>query len=993
MPGPQVETENNGETETPGNNNSSRCKCNASCTIARGNPKPVGHPYRHDQSCPYRDPGRSSRSSCSAGPITYEWKIGESGKDVAEIVGKNDQSSVTVKEKKEGNYTLYLSGTVTCSDGTFCVFGCNWEQTVPPPGSVRACMPSLTHDIGPLLDGGLVNYFRGAKNTKLIRRDDFVALEAAGSDIDLAIPECKKLYQCPDAGCDKQVPITGRVRFEWTILPGKGETGSLVQIGCIPDEKNAKGEHVIFKPPFIPLPVTMKDTTVVTEIELAVIDDGSPVGDPTVNKTITIKTTRKTANPDFYEVEIDGGGYKPAAKTAPSKPGCACKPIGPDWTPGNDLKKPDIILPKGSSTNNKIVLGQWMILTTTDQRDKDLATYTCLSASSCPTANISREYEDIVLWNWTVKGGGEILFSHDGQYVIYAAPLVLPEGVDSTDITITLKVYNTGGRVDPEKSSVTEKIIRVYRPGIKLSYPPKSWLPEDTNHVSIKSELVYRSGKGWLPALDHMCRILYFELLDISHEKGICMNDPVLDKADECFDLQLEPGDNLEAFSPADQGKEKCSRTDLFLQGRTVKPVKEHTLKVRSLDFGAYGFLRSFANINYGISITRDKGVVTVRDKGRDKPSESPLYTSIPWLKGEVPHPLFNGRGKTIEYTDNRVTLPYDADENHVADAGWTTAGDVKVDDPPFVFNVRPTEKEVKDAKRRNTDLFPDNDRENLPLGDGFRGDGLGSYEEYRGFRVKVGDELKQVRTNPEVKDIFIYNPDDLPLKLYKSVSGLDVYEINEDQFGGTEFRYVNFNHSPATHIVDQRGLFLAAGKKNETLLGIALTDNGKPATPNFVSKVVIYREKIDEICTKFGLNPEGKLAAVIAHELLHANNVCHHGEGNEAAEQSHDVMHGLRSGDIFCVMHYDNSGKIRDKNYIPEPTGTRLCTTPAGTGYNLPANNTGNTEDGHLYFGDALEGRGACTLQIRISARGERPTQCGNRFDQKGELKKEFKR
>ena len=131
----------------------------------------------------------------------------------------------------------------------------------------------------------------------------------------------------------------------------------------------------------------------------------------------------------------------------------------------------------------------------------------------------------------------------------------------------------------------------------------------------------------------------------------------------------------------------------------------------------------------------------------------------------------------------------------------------------------------------------------------------------------------------------------------------------------------------------------------------------------------------------------------MVAHELLHANNVCHHGEGNEAVENSHDVLQGLRSGDIYCVMHYDNSGRKRDKEYIPEPVGNSLCTSAAGTGYNRPANNTGNKEDGHLYFGPTLTGRGNCASQIRVSGRGNRPTSCGNRFDDKGELKNEFKK
>lgn len=104
--------------------------------------------------------------------------------------------------------------------------------------------------------------------------------------------------------------------------------------------------------------------------------------------------------------------------------------------------------------------------------------------------------------------------------------------------------------------------------------------------------------------------------------------------------------------------------------------------------------------------------------------------------------------------------------------------------------------------------------------------------------------------------------------------------------------------------------------------MGIARSNNGKPTIPNFENEISIYKDKIIEVCKKFGLDEKKKIQAVVAHELLHANNVCHHGEGDESVEKSHDLLHGLRSGDIYCVMHYDNSGNNRDIDFIPEPLG-----------------------------------------------------------------------
>ena len=975
---------------------SSSCACDAVCDIKKTGTDGNEVSYAVDVKaiCVGTHGSGSSRSICTAGKPTYKWSIGKSGKDVAEIIGKAEGESVKVKHKKEGSYTLYVNGEVVCSDGTICEFVCSVEQTIPPTPGKRACMPSLSHSVQPLMNGGLKRVYKGIENTKLVRRDDFIALEAEGEDVDLAKPACEILFECPDAGCEKAIPIHGRVKFQWFITGDPKTWGSFVQIGCIPDTLIAEGEHVIFKPPYVPLPVLNNDTTVSTTILLLVIDAGSPVADPTVKKTITIKTTRSKTSADFYSIDITGVDYKPTKSPTPSKAGCSCDPRGPSWIKSDDLKKPDILLPTGSTHNNKLVTGQWMILTTTNQIDKDLATYTCNSASACPTATIPVSYDDIVLWQWTVKGGGTIILSDTGQYVIYEAPKEIPEGKDFIDVTIELKVFNPKGREDPEKSIVTEKVLRIYRPGIRLNYPDITWLPEEKNDVELKSELVYSSAGKWLPAFDHMCRVQYFELIYVSNEKGICMNYPPPDKADVCLDLQLKSGENLEVFAAPLPEKGKCSLSDQFMQARTGKPVKEFTIKAYSLDYGSWGFMRSFANINYGVA-KAEKGYV---EKGIDK--KAPYYQPVAWKTDEILHPLgMNNRAKAKEYKDNRVSIPYDVDENRVADNGWVSAGGNKKDDPLFVINdAAPDAKAIRDAKRTGADIVPKNDSEEMPIGDGFRGDGLGSYEEYRGFKVMLDKKETHIRTDYELKDIFICNENEFELDLYRSVSGLGVHEINKKQFNSVTARLINFNNTARTHVVDQCGLYLFNAGSHDKLLGIAVTNTGSPSTPNFTKEVKIFKDKVLAECDKFNLDKKKKMQAVVAHELLHGNNVCHHGEGNESAEKSHDVEHGLRSGEIECVMHYDNSGNNRDINYIPEPIGSMLCGSRAGTGYNTPENKARQDADGginskkFMWFGTALEGRGNCVKQIRVSGRGGQPSNCGNRYDEKRELKKEFK-
>jgi len=227
------------------------------------------------------------------------------------------------------------------------------------------------------------------------------------------------------------------------------------------------------------------------------------------------------------------------------------------------------------------------------------------------------------------------------------------------------------------------------------------------------------------------------------------------------------------------------------------------------------------------------------------------------------------------------------------------------------------------------------------------------------------------------LKDIFVQNESKLPLSLYDDISELDVHEITPEQYISHEKRFVNFNFNKTTHLnFEQRGLHLVDKGTHSSLLGIAYSSTGQPTVPNAEIEIRVYATKIKTVVDKVNkdvaekdkLSYSDKLAAVVTHELLHGNNVCHHGEGDPDVEKSADLIHGLRSGNVECVMRYDNVGTPLSK--IPEKPGTSMCSSATGTGYNA----------GGKYFQDAAAKRGNCKGQIRVSGAGGIPKSCGNR-------------
>jgi len=532
----------------------------------------------------------------------------------------------------------------------------------------------------------------------------------------------------------------------------------------------------------------------------------------------------------------------------------------------------------------------------------------------------------------------------------------MPEGKTQFDITFKVTASNRGGIQGNDDAIESEGVtITIYEPGIKMQFPEKNWVPAYFNSVKIKSELQYKSDGIWQPALAHMSRILFFELLDVSRERGIAMNEPLFNSADNCFDLQFmnsEIGGQYEVFAEADLAKKalsNCQSEGQYMMVRTVSPVQDFEVDVYSNDFGAYGFLRSFANRN----------TIERLDEA------PPLYTSIPWLKTEVFHPLSTDvapRLKANQYTDNRVNIPLDIDENHIPDFGWISINGAVPDLPEINL-----------------------DEDDTPEGNKTRGDGLSVYEEYRGFVVLTGKYKSHVRTSPAKKDIFIFNRDHLDISLFKTVTGLEVHEVAEENILPDAYqmkaREINFNCNDGslTHLVGQRGLRLIDAEDNPGLLGIACPSKecplpGTTATPNWIYEIRIFTKAINRGVKARGYDPKLKLAQVVAHELCHGINICHHGEGNPNIKGDFEKPHGLRSGDINCVMRYDNSGvsilgKTKEGAIIPVVIGSYFGISPDGTGYNTPGHFPG--------FDNATPGRGNCLHQMQVTGTGDRPVPC----------------
>ena len=208
---------------------------------------------------------------------------------------------------------------------------------------------------------------------------------------------------CKERQSVKFITVPGIVRFEWEIT---SPDGLFVEIGCSKEKKKAEGEYVIFKPPYVPLPVLgAKEATVTTIIKLRVIDDNpGPLEDETIERTVTIITKRIADTPDNYKVSVEQETLKPGKEEKfESVPG-DCKPLD-IWSGFGELKVPVIILPKDVKDNDKLLAGEWITLEADKQTDTDHLSVICQTKLCEFKRLFNMNYPDPLQWSWSVNKG------------------------------------------------------------------------------------------------------------------------------------------------------------------------------------------------------------------------------------------------------------------------------------------------------------------------------------------------------------------------------------------------------------------------------------------------------------------------------------------------------------------------------------------------------------------------------------------------------------
>lgn len=270
---------------------------------------------------------------------------------------------------------------------------------------------------------------------------------------------------------------------------------------------------------------------------------------------------------------------------------------------------------------------------------------------------------------------------------------------------------------------------------------------------------------------------------------------------------------------------------------------------------------------------------------GKDLQESSVIISSYDWGgwgKLKVSAELDTG-GVLVAHLENNpstteLKIPRDDNGNHIADAWENQIG----------------------LSNTNADSDDDDFPPNSDPGDGHSGDGLSLYEEYRGFRVWGG----HVRPDPRHKDVFIYDRNNLGVGWF-AYSYLRVRLVKPEEFGyvsgGANPRVINFNTSGYAHLGDEHVIELRNGSTGG-LLG--LTEGG-PGVPKNIAYILV--DKAACLASKW---KEQEFNNTIAHELAHATNVRHHGDGDYYVDRA-----------------------LRFLRFEGSPTPHALCTDPASIG------------------------------------------------------------
>jgi hypothetical protein len=252
-------------------------------------------------------------------------------------------------------------------------------------------------------------------------------------------------------------------------------------------------------------------------------------------------------------------------------------------------------------------------------------------------------------------------------------------------------------------------------------------------------------------------------------------------------------------------------------------------------------------------------------------------------------------------------------------------------------------------------------DNDAFPTGQKRQGDGYTFFEEYRGFVVERNAEYdatgsvisgKHIRTNPDHKDLFVFDPDGLVKQYYEphTPARLNLHYITPEtmRFNGEAMnprnRVVNTNTPRAQRYADQFGLYIvrwtAILDNSSVTLGEASDitqvdakqaafrqEMGLDANPrNFRDGDAFllknsYVVKVAATYVEKSYGPKSALRALtktIIHEVGHAIGIHHHQDAN-GGESEESTCSGVSE----CAMRYE---ALDEKNHRVPRNQFRYC-------------------------------------------------------------------
>ena len=701
--------------------------------------------------------------------------------------------------------------------------------------------------------------------------DDPLPLKGTATDKHALIQTCT----CPATGVvsNKVHLLEAGVRIEWEILSGEG---GFINLNDDEGQKTVSGEQVLYQPPDIE---DTEDEKVVSLKVTAYHNDYSkhPDHDPVeiyvdmkIKREITedgesTESDREFTDPgdmkDEYVYSIEIRGEPVQGEDLPEAMEFDCIPYQ-NWQPGSEITGSVAHAPSDVAYGDHVRL---MAVGT----DSDVLELYCnpshMDSHGCVTPSETQlvTLNDQLVYTWTAEKG-TFPQGNVGREVIWQAPDV--EG----EVRIKVFIKDSWSQFDDDMKEDI-RIINVHKLGLDLVKANPYWLPRAEDRLIEIPSRTYMcvDGKWVQPGRKKMIRA---KLYKVSREPGVCMNYPQFGNKNPDLFFKEETNGNKFLFYRDKTERRKCP-TEILVEGDnpahdhhhlyaiSKKRAEKLQLIIRSEDFGSVGYLVSEGNHCVPIPPLDDE------DATYDDCREGPNDIKIP-----------------RDDNDNDIT------DTFLHDMGGADSGE---------------------------------DKDPRPEADGYPGDGLTNYEEYRGFLVggtsyrveMVGGKEDlvahknprvHIRTDPRVKDVFIYNEYQDDISWVKGTK-LKPHQLFDPNFlGGSGSLIVNYNHG-RHHGGEQHGLWLT---RDNTLkaMGMAVTKRASdgPGLPKTMSRITINYDKLIK-------RSSDSYKATVAHEICHGLNVWHHGQGDdhELSVDGYEVIlnhqGGQASGDVECLMCYTN--------------------------------------------------------------------------------------